>query len=115
MESSPGSMGQVVSGTRRYLSPNRILVRSFRIGRDKWKDKHHAVQAELEQMRQLSAERGASRDRWRERSEAAVARAEAAEGLATQRLTELEEVRVRLAEVEADAQKKSDEQRQLGL
>ena len=107
MESSQGSMAPVASGTRRYRSPNRILARSFRIGRDKWKGKHHAVQAELEQLRQLSAERGASRDRWRERSEAAVARAEAAESLAIQRLTELEEVRVRLAEVEAAAQKKS--------
>ena len=61
------------------------MPRSFRSGRDKWKNKHHAVQAELEQLRQLSAERGAARDRWRERSEAAVARSEAAEALATQR------------------------------
>ena len=106
MESSHGSVAQVTSGTRRYRSPNRILARSFRIGRDKWKDKHHAVQAELQQMRQLSAERGASRDRWREQCEAALARAEAAESLAAQRLTELEQVRVRLAELEAAAQKK---------
>ena len=113
MEPSPGHVGKVASGTRRYRSPNRILARSFRIGRDKWKDKHHAVQAQLEQMRQLAGERGASRDRWRESCEGAVARAEAAESVAAQRLTELEQVRVRLAEVEAAAQKKSGDQRLL--
>src|SRR5437870_3700712 len=107
MESSQETVAQAVSGTRRYRSPNRILVRSFRIGRDKWKDKHHVVQAELEQMRQLSTERGVSRDRWREQCESALARAEAAESLAAQRLTELEQVRVRLAELEVAAPKKT--------
>ena len=107
MEPSRGSVAEVASGTRRYRSPNRILARSFRIGRDKWKAKHHAVQAELEQMRQLCGERGASRDRWREECEAAMARAEAAESLAAQRLSEVEQVRVRLAELEAAAQKKT--------
>jgi hypothetical protein len=107
MEPSQGSVAQVASGTRRYRSPNRILVRSFRIGRDNWKAKHHAVQAELEQTRQLSAERGVSRDRWRDECAAAVGRAEAAESLAAQRLTEVEQLRVRLAELEAAAQKKT--------
>jgi hypothetical protein len=107
MEASQGSVAQVASGTRRYRSPNRILARSFRIGRDKWKAKHHAVQAELEQTRQLSAERGVSRDRWRDECAAAVGRAEAAESLAAQRLTEVEQLRVRLAELEAAAQKKT--------
>jgi hypothetical protein len=83
------------------------LARSFRIGRDKWKKKHHVVQAKLEQVQQLAAERGVSRDHWREQYEAANARAEAAESLAAQRQTELEQVRVRLAELEADAQKKT--------
>jgi len=115
MESSQGSVAEVASGTRRYRSPNRILVRSFRISRDKWKDRHHAVQAKLEQMRQLSAERAASRDRWREHCEAAVTRAEAEAALAAQRLTELEQVRVRLADLEAAAQKKSGDQRRLGI
>jgi len=105
MEPSQGSVAEVVSGTRRYRSPNRILVRSFRIGRDKWKDKHHAVQAELEQVRQLSAERGASRDLWQERCKAAVARAAVAESLAAQRLAEVQQVQVRLAELQAVAQK----------
>jgi hypothetical protein len=107
METLQGGIAEAASTTRRYRSPNRILARSFRIGRDKWKEKHHTVQARLEQMRQLSAERGASRDRWREECEAAVARAEAAEALAAHRLTELEQVRVRLAELEATAQKKT--------
>jgi len=107
MESSQGSMAQVARGARRYRSPHRILVRSFRISRDKWKEKHHAVQAELEQMRQLSAERGASRDHWRDRCEAAVTRVAAAEPLAAERLAELEEVQVRVAEAEAVAQKKT--------
>lgn len=107
MEPSPGSVAEVVSGTRRYTSPNRILVRSFRISRDKWRDKHHAVQAELEQARQLSAERGAARDLWRERCEAATARAEAAEMLAAQRQAEWEQTQVRLAELEAAVPKKT--------
>ncbi len=107
MEPSQGSVAQVASGTRRYRSPNRILARSFRIGRDNWKAKHHAVQGELEQTRQLAAERGASRDRWRDECAAAVARAEAAESLAAQRLTEVEQLRVRLAELEAAAPKKT--------
>jgi len=63
------------------------------------------VQAELEQSRQLSAERGTSRERWRERCETAMVRAEAAESLAAQRLTELEQVRAGIAQLEAVAKK----------
>ena len=107
MEPSQGSVAGVAGGARRYRSPNRILARAFRIGRDKWKQKHHAVQAELEQSRQLSTERGTSRERWRERREAEMARAEAAEALAAQRLTELEQFRARIAQLEEDAQKKT--------
>lgn len=106
MNSSQGSVPEAVSGTRRFKSPNRILARAFRIGRDSWKEKHHAVQAKLEQARQLAAERGASRDRWRQDHDDAAARAEAAESLAAQRLTELEHVRARLEELEAAAKKK---------
>lgn len=100
MESSQGSDVEVVGGSRRFLSPSRVLLRSFRLSRDGWKEKHHAVQAKLEQERQLSAERGQSRDRWR-------GRAEAAELLAQQRLTELEQARERIAQIEADGSKKS--------
>jgi hypothetical protein len=106
MEACQGSVVEAIGG-RRYRSPNRILARAFRLGRDKWKQKHHTVQAELEQTRQLAAERGASRDGWRERCEAEMARAETAEALAAQRLTELEQFRARVVQIEADAQKKA--------
>ena len=97
---------EVISGTRRYRSPNRILARSFRLARDAWKEKHHQVQAKLEQERQLSAERGQSRDRWREKCELATTRAEAAELLAQQQLTELEQAREHIALIEAELSKK---------
>lgn len=101
MNQSQGSDSAAVRGTRRYQSPNRVLVRSFRLGRDAWREKHHAVQAKLEQQRQLVAERGQSRDRWRQDCELATARAEAAEWLAQQRLIELEQARERMAQIEA--------------
>ena len=107
MNSSQGSATEAVSGRRRFKSPNRILARAFRIGRDSWKEKHHTVQAKLAQARQLAAERGASRDRWRQDHDDAVARVEAAESLAAHRLTELEQVRARLEKLAAAAKKKS--------
>ncbi len=107
MEPCLGSVSESIGGVRRYRTPNRILARAFRLGRDKWKQKHHTVQAELEQTRQLAAERGASRDGWRERCEAALACEKAAEALAAQRLTELEQARARIAQLEADIQKKT--------
>ena len=115
MEPCQGSVVDSIGGVRRYRSPNRILARTFRLGRDKWKQKHHTVQAGLEQTRQLAAERGASRDGWRGRCEAEMARAEAAEALAAQRLTELEQFRARIAQLEAGAQKKRGDQRLLGI
>ena len=115
MEPCQGSVIGVIKGGRRYRSPNRILARTFRLGRDNWKQKHHRVQAELEQTRQLAAERGASRDGWRERCEAEMARAEAAESLAAQRLIELEQAHARIAQLEADVQKKRGNQRLLGI
>lgn len=102
MKQSQGSDAEVVRGARRYQSPNRVLVRSFRLGRDAWREKHHAVQAKLEQERQLVAERGQSRDRWRQDCELATARAEAAELLAQQRLIELEQARERMTQVETE-------------
>jgi hypothetical protein len=44
-----------------------------------------------------------------------MARAEAAEALAAQRLTELEQFRARIAQLEAGAQKKRGDQRLLGI
>jgi len=81
---------------RRYVSPNRVLVRSFRMSRDAWKRKHQAVQAKLEKQRQLSAERGRSREQWKLKCEAATARAEQAEVLDQQHLEELEQARAEL-------------------
>ncbi len=106
MEASLEGAAEVVNGARRFASPKRILARSFRISRDKWKKKHHVVQAKLEQARQLAAERGVSRDQWREQCEAATARAEAVELQAAQCQAELEQARVRVAELEAAASQK---------
>jgi hypothetical protein len=80
---------------RKYRSPNRVLARSFRIGRDKWKQKYMETRAELKRVRQLAAERGASRDRWRAECEAANEQARAAETLSQDRLLELEQLRSR--------------------
>jgi len=84
---------------RKYRSPNRVLARSFRIGRDKWKQKYMDVRAELKRARQLATERGDSRDRWRAECDAAKEQARAAETLAQERLRELEELRARELEV----------------
>lgn len=91
--------------TVRFRSPARVLIRSFRLSRDNWRQKHHEVQAKLEQERQLSAERGASRERWRNDYEVAQANAAAAERLAQQRLEELEQARARIVELETTFKK----------
>ena len=96
----------MISGTRRFRSPNRILARSFRISRDKWKARHHAVRAELKQSRRLAAERGASRDRWKAECQRETARALAAEAMVERLKSELEQARARIAAMEG-AQKKS--------
>ena len=95
------------TAARRYSSPNRILARSFRLSRDNWKQKHHQLQAKLEQARQLAAERGTARDRWRERCEQATGRAAAAEVSAVRLQSELEQARARIAALEAAPQKKT--------
>ena len=48
------------SNERKYRSPNRILVRSFRMARDKWKQKYMDTRADLKRSRQLATERGDS-------------------------------------------------------
>jgi len=110
MGQSQGSEVEVDDGgeleARSFRSPRRVLLRFFRMSRDNWREKHHAVQAKLEQQRQLSAEREQSRDRWRNEFAAAAAQARAAECLAEQRLAELEQAKTRIAELEVD-QKKS--------
>ena len=103
MDQSQGSdSDEVVSGTRKFRSPNRILARSFRQSRDRWRDKHHAVQAKLDLERQRSAERGRLREQWQAKCEAALATAQAAERLALQRLIELEQARSRIAQLDAE-------------
>ncbi len=87
------------SNQRKYRSPNRILARSFRMARDKWKQKYMAVRADLKRARQLATERGNSRDRWRGECEAALEQARAAETVAQERLQELEQLRARELEV----------------
>ena len=84
---------------RKYRSPNRVLARSFRLARDKWKQKYTDVRAELKRARQLATERGDSRDRWRAEWDAAMEQARAAETLAQERLEELEQLRARELEV----------------
>ncbi len=84
---------------RTYRSPNRVLVRSFRMGRDKWKRKYMDARADLKRARQLATERGDSRDRWRAECDAAMEQARAAEALAQERLQELEQLRARELEV----------------
>ena len=101
MDQSQGSGGAVVSGTRKFLSPNRVLARSFRRSRDAWREKHHLVQAKLEQERQLSAERGRSRDQWQAKCDLALSKVRETERIAQQRLTELEQARTRIPQLEA--------------
>ncbi|MEJ7593686.1 MAG: hypothetical protein WKF77_32025 [Planctomycetaceae bacterium] len=93
--------GDVGQNGRRYRSPQRVLARSFRMGRDNWKAKHQAVQEKLEQERQLSADRGRSREQWKQKCETTSARAEQAELLAQQRLEELEQAHAELAKLKA--------------
>lgn len=84
---------------RKYRSPNRILARSFRIARDKWKQKCLDTRADLKRARQLATERGDSRDRWRAECDAAKEQARAAETLVQEQLQELEQLRSRELEV----------------
>lgn len=98
---------KTIPGTRRFRSPNRVLVRSFRLSRDKWKGRHHAVRAKLKQARRLAAERGASRDRWKAQYEWEAARAVAAEAMVERQKSELEQARARIAAIEG-AQKKTN-------
>ena len=78
---------------RKFRSPNRVLARSFRLARDKWKQKYMKVRTELKSARQLATERGTSRDHWRAECDAANQRAIQAEALAQQRLDKLEQLR----------------------
>ena len=99
MIATQGVASKETRNERKYRSPNRVLARSFRIGRDKWKQKYMDARAELKRARQLATERGDSRDRWRAECDAAKEQARAAETLAQERLEELEQLRARELEV----------------
>lgn len=96
---------KAILAPRRFRSPNRILARFFRLGRDKWKARHHAVRAKLKQARRLAAERGLSRDRWKAECEREAARAAAAEAMVERQKSELEQTRARIAAVEGAKKK----------
>ncbi|MGA2253312.1 MAG: hypothetical protein ABSG53_01515 [Thermoguttaceae bacterium] len=59
-------MGMAVGGKteRRFKRPNRILARSFRLGRDKWKAKYNKLKEELKRMRNRVADATRSREQW---------------------------------------------------
>jgi len=103
--SGPAAEFETSPGTRWFRSPNRILARSFRLSRDKWKAKHHAVRDKLKQARRLAAERGASRDRWKAECQQEAARAAAAEAMVEQQKSELERARERIAAIDGAPKK----------
>jgi len=88
-------IAKATDNERKYRSPNRVLARSFRLARDKWKQKYMDTRAALKRARQLATERGDSRDRWRAEFDAAMEQARVAETLAQERLQELEQLRTR--------------------
>jgi len=95
MVSTQETVSKKTNNGRKYRSPNRVLARSFRMARDKWKQKYMDTRAELKRARQLATERGDSRDRWRGECEAAIEQARAAEMLSQERLLELQQLRTR--------------------
>ncbi len=51
MTATPEDSAATACNERRFRSPNRILARSFRLARDKWKQKYMKVRAELKNAR----------------------------------------------------------------
>ena len=99
MVATQGVVSKETTNQRKYRSPHRILARSFRIARDKWKQKYMDARADLKRARQLATERGGARDRWRAECDAAKEQAREAHTLAQERLQELEQLRARELEV----------------
>jgi septal ring factor EnvC (AmiA/AmiB activator) len=54
-----------------YSSPPHVLIRSFRLSRDRWKDKHQRLKADLKYQKNRIADLTKSRDRWRQQAEQA--------------------------------------------
>ena len=57
------------TAVRRFNSPNRILARSFRLSRDKWKQKHKEAKAKIKYLEVRSRDLEKSREHWREIAE----------------------------------------------
>ena len=53
---------------RRFRSPNRILVRFFRLARDKWKAKYRKLKEELKRMSNRVADARRSREQWADKA-----------------------------------------------
>ncbi len=107
MLATQAEIAKATGNERKYRSPNRILARSFRLARDKWKQKYMDARADLKRARQLATERGDSRDRWRTECDAAKEQARVAETLAQELLQDLEQLRAR----ELEAKKNTPHQR----
>lgn len=56
---------------REFLSPSRILARSFRLSRDKWKAKAGRAKADVKRLKVNVHDLQKSRSNWRERAESA--------------------------------------------
>lgn len=54
-----------------YSSPKRVLIRSLRMSRDNWKEKHAELQSRVKRLRVQAYDACQSRDGWRARAEAA--------------------------------------------
>jgi hypothetical protein len=104
----PANKSKTLPGTRRFRSPHRILVRFFRLARDKWKARHHVLRGKLKRAQQLAAERGASRDRWKAQCARETARAVAAEAMVEQQESKLEEACARISAIDGAQKKRMD-------
>ena len=65
------AVGASESDVRQFVSPLRILVRSFRASRDRWKAKAGRLKTEVKRWKVSVPDVQQSRARWRQRAEAA--------------------------------------------
>lgn len=56
-----------------FKSPLRILVRSFRRSRDKWKQKYMGLKCEIKRFRNQAADARRSREQWKTKAEGLLA------------------------------------------
>lgn len=54
-----------------FVSPARVLARSFRISRDKWKQKYQELKKTAKRRQVQAYDACQQRDKWRKRAEAA--------------------------------------------